>query len=306
MGCIMRAAIILATVALLIAAGVYLALGKAKPLFDAAITKQNIETLVRQISALETSLKDISKLKPSPESKFSAGDASVSEILKELPGIHIPKQQPGNGPPSARVVHFLVSQSEDKNTFGTKQAKRFSNNLNLQELDLLYREHLLQVEVWQLQEMAVLKYLIRQHGLATIHVLLETMEDAKSYSQNLDLLKAREKDVIPLLREELAEVRELANGLAGEELSKANMNENSLRLELEKYEQQLQNLGPAGRLYAKGEAITIIALEANKLPWGNFNKAMVFLTDTNPEKTSALFSKLPQGSGYWMLSLKKP
>ena len=61
MGFIMRAAIILATVALLIAAGVYLALGGAKPLFDAATTKQNIENLARKIPALETSLKDISQ-----------------------------------------------------------------------------------------------------------------------------------------------------------------------------------------------------------------------------------------------------
>jgi len=305
MGFIMRAAIILATVALLIAAGVYLALGGAKPLFDAATTKQNIENLARKIPALETSLKDISQLKPSPETISSASGDSVAVILKNLPGIRIIQNPPVTGNPSTHVVHFLDTQTEDKDSFAKKQAEKFSNTLTPQDQDLLYQEHQLQVEVWQLQEMVTLKQLIRQHGLATIHVLQETLEEANHYSQNLELLKEKEKEVIPQLREELAEVKELANGLAGEELSKANKTENSLRMELEKHEQQMQNLGPAGRLYAKGEAITVIALEANKLSWNNFNNAMVFLTDANPEKNRALFSKLPQDVGYWVVALKK-
>ena len=300
----MRAAIILATVALLIAAGVYLALGGAKPLFDAATTKQNIENLARKIPALETSLKDISQLKPSPETISSASGNSVAVILNNLPGIGIIQHPPVNGTPSTHVVHFLVTQTEDKDSFAKKQAEKFSNTLTPQDQDLLYQEHQLQVEVWQLQEMVTLKQLIRQHGLATIHVLQETLEEANHYSQNLKLLKEKEKEVIPQLREELAEVKELANGLAGEELSKANKTENSLRMELEKHEQQMQNLGPAGRLYAKGEAITVIVLEANKLSWNNFNNAMVFLTDANPEKNRALFSKLPQDVGYWVVALK--
>ena len=305
MGFIMRAAIILATVALLIAAGVYLALGGAKPLFDAATTKQNIENLARKIPALETSLKDISQLKPSPETISSASGNSVAVILNNLPGIGIIQHPPVNGTPSTHVVHFWVTQTEDKDSFAKKQAEKFSNTLTPQDQDLLYQEHQLQVEVWQLQEMVTLKQLIRQHGLATIHVLQETLEEANHYSQNLKLLKEKEKEVIPQLREELSEVKELANGLAGEELSKANKTENSLRMELEKHEQQMQKLGPAGRLYSKGEAITVIALEATKLSWNNFNNAMVFLTDANPEKNRALFSRLPQGVGYWVVALKK-
>jgi|GEM_PF-475969 len=305
MGFIMRAAIILATVALLIAAGVYLALGGAKPLFDAATTKQNIENLARKIPALETSLKDISQLKPSPETISSASGDSVTVILNNLPGIRIIQHPPVTGTPSTNVVHFLVTQTEDKDSFAKKQAEKFSNTLTPQDQDLLYQEHQLQVEVCQLQEMVTLKQLIRQHGLATIHVLQETLEGANHYSQNLELLKEKEKEVIPQLREELAEVRELANGLAGEELSKANKTENSLRMELEKHEQQMQNLGPAGRLYAKGEALTIIPLKAEKIPWNNLHATVVFLTDANPEKNRTLFSRLPQGAGYWVVALKK-
>ena len=305
MGFIMRAAIILATVALLIAAGVYLALSGAKPLFDATTTKQNIEHLARKIPALETSLKDISQLKPSPETISSASGDSVAVILNNLPGIRIIQHPPINGTPSTHVVYFLVTQTEDKDSFAKKQAEKFSNTLTPQDQDLLYQEHQLQVEVCQLQEMVTLKQLIRQHGLATIHVLQETLEGANHYSQNLELLKEKEKEVIPQLREELAEVRELANGLAGEELSKANKTENSLRMELEKHEQQMQNLGPAGRLYAKGEALTIIPLKAEKIPWNNLHATVVFLTDANPEKNRTLFSRLPQGAGYWVVALKK-
>lgn len=304
MSFIMRAAIILATVALLIAAGFYLALSGAKPLFDATTTKQNIENLARKIPALETSLKDISQLKPSPETISSASGDSVAVILNNLPGIRIIQHPAVNSTPSTHVVHFFVTQTENKESFAKKQAEKFSNTLTPQDQDLLFQEHQLQVEVWQLQEMVTLKQLIRQHGLATIHVLQETLEEANHYSQNLKLLKEKEKEVIPQLREELAEVKELANGLAGEELSKANKTENSLRMELEKHEQQMQKLGPAGRLYAKGEAITVIVLEANKLSWNNFNNAMVFLTDANPEKNRPLFTNLPQDVGYWVVALK--
>lgn len=301
----MRMAIILAPVTLLIAVLVYLAPGKTKPLFDVATTKQNLESLERSIPLLEASLKDISKQQPLAESKIGANDASISAILKGIPGALVTRQQTGNGA-SSRVIHFSTTRVEDKETFSKKQADRFSNTLTPQDLDLLYQEHQLKVLAKQLQEMAVLKHLIRQHGLATVHVFLENSEGAKSYSQNLENLKAREKEAIPLLREELAEIKELANGLAGEELSKANKTENSLRQELEKHEQQMQNLGPAGMLYARGEAITVIPLEVETVSWARITDPLVFLIDANSEKTRDLFSKLPKSNGYWMLTANQP
>ena len=297
----MRLAITTVLVILFLALGMYFFSGKTRQPFDATKTRQHIEELEKRVTLLAATLGKSSSSTPMAGKEITKAGSPVGEILAALPGVTISKRKNGQATPAQWLVHVVVTTPEDKSSFEKRMAGQFASPLLPQDLDTLYQEHLLIVEARQLEEMATLKILVEKHGLATVLVAGQQEE-----IPDLALLKERETEVIAQFREQLAEIRELANGLAGEELAKANQTENSLRLELEKHDQHMRLLGPVVRLVARGVPIKPVFLTAGSSPWERDSSPVLFLADSNPEATQAMVSTLPARYGYVRLGVFEP
>jgi hypothetical protein len=112
----------------------------------------------------------------------------------------------------------------------------------------------LEVELVQLEQLALLRCLIKDHGLRRIFAEGLTAKDLPNYRERIAALRDMERDQIPEFREQLMRVQELSS-------AQARRVESEIVGMLDQHKVRLLQLGAAGRLLIAGEIDEVLPLD---------------------------------------------
>src|SRR5262245_44425275 len=111
--------------------------------------------------------------------------------------------------PSARIVQLRDWHFVPRDLYALDARQVYGRDLTEEGIEALHEEHLLQVELVQLEQAALLRCLAQYHGLRRLLAEGMTEKDVPLYPDRIGSL--READ------QQLAEVRGLMKGMAGRE-----------------------------------------------------------------------------------------
>jgi hypothetical protein len=126
-------------------------------------------------------------------------------------------------------------------------------------------ELLLEVEGVQAEQIAVLRCLIRHHGLRRVYCEGLTTAGLTNYGEQIRVLREMEAEQIPALKKQLADVRELLGSMKGKESTDRYTKAAGIEAEivgmLNDHRVRLLELGAAGRLLIAGELEDVLPLD---------------------------------------------
>jgi hypothetical protein len=172
--------------------------------------------------------------------------------------------------PTCRVIQLRDYHFVPRDLFNMEVLALMSRTPTAEEAELLYQEHLLQVELVQVQQVAVLRCLIKHHGLKTVHIERLIAEGVPEFKTRIAALKEADPHQDEL-RRQLAEVQALLKKLAGEgkagseRYAKAQAVEKEIVELLEHHRLELLELGAVARLLVSGELQCVLPLDDAKL-----------------------------------------
>ncbi len=152
---------------------------------------------------------------------------NAAEIFSELPGV-IDVAGPKVDAPTQRIVHLIDHPLPTKEEFLFCLRKMADGGTNSNQLDSLYEDYLQQIELIQVEQMVVLRCLIKHHGLRQV------------FAEGVTQVN------LPLYRNKVASLRESGTGTAKE------VGERRL---------DLLEIGAAGQLFMLGELQEVLPLD---------------------------------------------
>ena len=192
---------------------------------------------------------------PSIKGNVEATDAPVVDILKQLPGVvavEVPVQVER---PKHRIVHLKNWHFLSKDLFAADIREVQGEEIPDAEIDALYEELLLEVELVQLEQIALLRCLIEHHGLKTVFCEGLTAENMPTYETKIIAIQTRQA----LARTFQKLTADGEGDLASTELRQR------IGDELNQFRLDLLQIGAAGQLYAAGELKEVLPLDDAKL-----------------------------------------
>jgi hypothetical protein len=204
---------------------------------------------------------------PKIQARIDDRTIPVLDLLRQLPGVvqvelGVPAEKPMH-----RIVHLRDWHFVPKNLYAIDIMNAAGREVSGEEIDRLHQELLLEVEAVQLEQMALLRCLIRHHGLKRIYCEGLTTNDLPNYKERVAVLRDMEKDQIPELRKQLGDVRNLMKGMQETGRTKTQGYEQAKRIEtevaamLDQHQARLLELGAAGRLLIAGEIDEVFPLD---------------------------------------------
>ena len=196
---------------------------------------------------------------PAIEGDLEAADSPVLKILKQLPGVvavEVPIQVKR---PKHRIVHLKDWHYLPKDLFAADIRDVRGEAVSDAEIDELYEELLLEVELVQLEQITLLRCLIKHHGLKGVFCEGLTAENRPIYETKVIAIQTRQAlaRTFQKLSESLPPDGE--SDLASTEL-RQQIDDSSHELRLE-----LLQIGAAGRLYLAGELEEVLPLDDAKV-----------------------------------------
>lgn len=206
----------------------------------------------------------VADYQPKAQARIDDLDISVDDLLRQLPGVVQVEVgvRPGKKP-TCRIVHLRDWHFVPKDLYALDMKHATGRELSDEEIDRLHRELLLEVEVVQLEQMALLRCLIKHHGLNRIYCEGLTANDLPSYKEKVAVLKDMEKKQISELRKQLADVREIQKRAD----PKSDRHDQAKKIEAEiadmidQHHLRLLELGAPGRLLIAGEIEEVLPLD---------------------------------------------
>jgi len=201
----------------------------------------------------------------SPKANFRIDDLSspADELLRGLPGVVQVEVLAKSDKPTRRIIHLRDWHYVAKDLSALDMKQVHGRELTEQESDQLHKELLLEAEIVQLEQMALLRCLIKHHGLKRVHSEGFSPNELEAYREKIAVLKAMEHDQIPKLRQQLEDVRQLIDTLTGEANEKAQGIERELVALLDAHNERMLEMGAAGRLLIAGELEEVLPLEGD-------------------------------------------
>jgi hypothetical protein len=205
---------------------------------------------------------------PATSSRIDDLSAPANTLLQQLPGVVDVEVARPVKVPTHRLIHVRDWHFVPRDLYALDMRTAYKGPLSDREIDLLHEELLLEVELVQIEQMMLLRCLIKHHGLR--HVFAEgfSVGELQAYKDRIAALRGVEKDDIPRLRQQLVEVRSLLGGIKeGEDrYEKAKNIEAEVLQLLDQHRVALLEVGAAGRLLISGELEEVLPLEdAEKL-----------------------------------------
>jgi hypothetical protein len=208
-----------------------------------------------------------------PDSKARLDDLNVrlEDILRQLPGVVQVQVDAGTDKPTHRIIHLRDWHFVPGDLYALDLRNGAGRELSDQEIDRLYQEHLLEVEAVQQEQMALLRCLIRHHGLKRIYAEGLTAKDVPNYAEKVGVLRAMEQKQIRQLKQQLFDVRELLQGMEATGRTKIDRYAEAKKVEsgitelLDLHKVRLLELGAAGRLLIAGEIEEVLPLDDSDL-----------------------------------------
>jgi hypothetical protein len=176
--------------------------------------------------------------------------ASAEFVLRQLPGVvqvdvAVPAQEPKH-----RIVHLRDWHFVPKDLYALDLRSSAG-----EEMDRLHEELCLEVEAVQLEQMALLRCLVKHHGLRRIFCEGLTPKDLPNYNERIGVQRSMEREEIPQLQKQLADVRDLKKGVEAAAI------EGEITGLLWEHRKRLLDLGAAGRLLIAGDIEEVLPLD---------------------------------------------
>jgi hypothetical protein len=197
--------------------------------------------------------------------------ASVESILRQLPGVVQVEVAVQAEEPKQRIVHLRDWHFVPKDLYAMELRNSAGWVLSGEEMDGLHEELCLEVEAVQLEQMALLRCLVKHHGLKRIFCEGLTPTDLPTYNERIGVQRAMEKEEIPRLQKQLADVRDMKKGVAAAGHANTDGREKAAAIEKEitdliwEHRKRLLDLGAAGRLLIAGNIEEVLPLEDAEL-----------------------------------------
>jgi hypothetical protein len=142
----------------------------AKASAFAKATQARIAQLKERIGQEKAAAEDaVKRYVPTNPSKINDTNTLASDLLRGLPFVAGVDVALRSRRPASRIIQVCDWHFVDPELFRAEVLATLKRTLTAEEGELLYQEHLLQVELVQVQQLAVLRCLAGQHGLKVIH-----------------------------------------------------------------------------------------------------------------------------------------
>jgi hypothetical protein len=218
----------------------------------------------------------VAQYRPIAQTQIGDLKSSIASVLYELPCVAQIEVRFGVAKPRHRIIQLRDWHVIPKDRFAAEIKHARERELPDAEIEQLYQEHLYAVEGVQLEQISILRCLIKHHGLTRICSEGLTPDEMASYMKKLALLRTMDNEQIPELRKQLDGVRKL------KQKEKAQQIEEKLHTMLDEYKYSLLEIGAAGRLLITRELESVLPLEdATAL-----QNAMPILPRGNPKPDS--------------------
>lgn len=225
-------------------------------------TEDRIPKLKKQIAEQEEeSAQAVAKYAPAIKTRIDDLDSPVVDLLRGLPGIVQVEVGVAVKKPTSRIIHLRDWHYVPKDLYALDMKEVHGRELTADEIDRLHRELLLEVELVQIEQMAILRCLIKHHGLKRVFSEGFSPKELEAYREKIAVLKAMDQEQVPKVRNQLEEVRKLIEGANGERKEKAQEIEKQLVAMLDEHKERLLEMGAAGRLLISGELKDVLPLE---------------------------------------------
>jgi hypothetical protein len=209
----------------------------------------------------------VAAYRPKTPARIDDLDISVLDLLRHLPGVAEVEVGVKAEKPACRIVHLRDWHFVPKDLFAIDMKNAHGRELSTEEIDRLYQEHQLEVEAVQLEEMALLRCLIKHHGLKRLYFEGLTAIDFPNYMEKIAVLKDMEYSQISDLRKELVKVRETIKAMdpnSGRH-AEAKKIEAEISDMIEQHDLRLLEIGAPGRLLIAGEIDEVLPLDDAEL-----------------------------------------
>jgi hypothetical protein len=194
-------------------------------------------------------------------------DLPAEPLLRQLPGVVRVERSGPEGRPQTRIVHVRDWHFVPRDLYALDMRTAWGRDLTDAEIDRLHEELLLEVELVQEEQLAMLRCLVKYHGLKKIYSEGLTPAGLANYREIIKTLKKMETDEVPSARKQLAEVRELLAGMGdrGQEDTERYRAAAGIEAQLAKmiddHRHRLLEFGAAGRLLIAGELEEVVPLD---------------------------------------------
>jgi hypothetical protein len=196
---------------------------------------------------------------------------SVETVLRQLPGIVNVELAVHADQPAHHIDHLRDRHFVPKELYAIDLRNAMGKPLSDEEVDRMHEELCLEVEAVQLEQLALLRCLIKHHGLRRIYCEGLTEKDLPNYRERIADLRSIERDQLPQLRKQLEEVRELKKAMEAKGREKTEGDEKAAAIEKEVaglfwvQRKNLLEFGAAGRLLIAGEIEEVLPLDDAEL-----------------------------------------
>lgn len=243
-------------------------------------------TLKKQIAEQTVeSDRSVAEYVPTRQDGIDDVNAPVHVLLQQLPGVAEVERRLPVEAPTNRIIHLRNWHWIPKEHF-VIDVRSSDPELDTDEIDRLYEEFLHEVELVQVEQMALLRCLIKHHGLTKVFSEGFSPSEVEAYQVKIAGLKAMEADQVPRVRKQLEEVRKLLADVTGDQMENAKAIEAQLLALLDEHKQRMLEVGAAGRLLISGELEAVLPLEGE-----GFEKLKPITSsgelDFDPEKMEA-------------------
>lgn len=222
------------------------------------ISDDLISKLKRQITDQEIeSARAAANYAPLVKIQIDDLKSPVADLLRSLPGVVQVEALVKSEKPTHRIIHLRDWHFAPKDAYAIDMNDAHGQKLPEAEFDLLYQKLLLEVELVQIEQMAVLRCLIKHHGLKRVFAEGFSPEQMVAYRERIAVLKAMEDEQIPRIQKQLEEAEQLLKDGADE---KTQAIKTQLEKMLEDHKHRMSEMGAAGRLLIAGE-LEVLPLE---------------------------------------------
>jgi hypothetical protein len=202
---------------------------------------------------------------PTAAGRLDDLSAPVGALLRQLPGVVDVQIAVSVEKPTHRVVHLLDWHFVPKELYRIDLQAAAGRPLTDEELDELHEQLCMEVELVQLEQMAILRCLIKHHGLRRVYAEGLTEKDLAEYKADVTSLRVIEKGEISELRKHLEETRGLKKSTNASRREEATAIEEQLMGMLWEHKRRLLRMGAAGRLLISGEIDEVLPLDDAEL-----------------------------------------
>jgi hypothetical protein len=211
----------------------------------------------------EVSAQSVAAYQPKSAARIDDLHISAADLLRQLPGVVQVEVSVTAEKPTRRIVHLRDLHFVPKDLYAIDLKNAAGRELSDQEIDRLHQELLLEVEAVQLEQMALLRCLIKHHGLRRIYSEGLTTKDLPNYKEKVAVYRDVENNQIGQLRKQLVDVHELLirTEPKTDRFQLAKKIEAKVIELIDQHRLRLLEIGAAGRLLIAGEIDEVLPLD---------------------------------------------